>query len=417
MIEEISAQEASNLIEKTHSEDFLRFVRDNAKADVAALRLKYSAASNRELIYLAINQIECRKRFSSKLNQTLEACPDFLFPDVLAGEQSTSDLLADFHSAIVGDVSSVCDFTAGLGIDILHLAAKGIKCTACEMNPMRAETLRDNLASMHLENRVGVRCCDSVAALERGELSADTAFIDPARRAEDGSRIFAVRECKPDITAMEPALALHFSRLVAKLSPMLDVAAVTHSLQCVTNVYVIGTAVECKEIVTESYPGKTADAAPRIHSVTLQPEHNIHFDFTFEEEQNSSVAYGNPSVGDILVLPYPAVVKAGAYRLFAERYGLNKIAPNTHVYFWPENVVDDAIPGVKLRIEEIVPWQSKFIKRLHRRYPEAWVSVKNFGMTAAELQAKLAVKQRGDLRIIGVCDQRGERSLILTRPS
>ena len=59
-----------------------------------ALRLAVHGRSDGIDYEAAITQIECRRKFAAKLQQTLAAFPRFYFPSVLAGEQATSDLLA-----------------------------------------------------------------------------------------------------------------------------------------------------------------------------------------------------------------------------------------------------------------------------------------------------------------------------------
>ena len=75
--------------------EFFEWIAAHASDDVAKLRLKYGREYGD-----AIMQIECRRKFGKKLEQTLASFPDFYFPSVLAGEQSTSDLLASFHASL-----------------------------------------------------------------------------------------------------------------------------------------------------------------------------------------------------------------------------------------------------------------------------------------------------------------------------
>lgn len=144
---------------------FRSFIEVNADSDVASLRLKYLTEPDRTMYDFAITQIECRQRYSKKLADTLAHFDDFLFPDILAGEQSTSDAMASFHVGLVGNTPSLCDMTAGLGIDCLHIAATGTEVTACEINPLRAEVLSYNAIGLGVGQLIRVRNTDSVEAL------------------------------------------------------------------------------------------------------------------------------------------------------------------------------------------------------------------------------------------------------------
>lgn len=395
---------------------FRSFIEVNADSDVASLRLKYLTGPDRTMYDFAITQIECRQRYSKKLADTLAHFDDFLFPDILAGEQSTSDAMASFHVGLVGNTPSLCDMTAGLGIDCLHIAATGTEVTACEINPLRAEVLSYNAIELGVGQLIRVRNTDSVEALKKGVLSADTLFIDPARRDSDGRRVFGISDCTPDLIAIEPYVARHFKRMVAKLSPMLDVSAVARSLSGVTDIYVIGTTTECRELVSLSLPsGGQKDGNPTIHAVTLSPQRTMSFSFTRPDETEAQCKIATPAQGDILIIPYPAIIKAGAFRFTAEKYHLSKIAPNTHLYFTSEKSGLESVPGQKILIEDVVEWRSKNIKRLKNLIPQGWITVKNFGMTADELRGRLGIRSGGTHRIVGFTDNAGMRLLAIGR--
>ena len=70
---------------KEFTTEFFDWIRDHASDDVAKLRLKYGKEYGG-----AITQIECRRKFGKKLEQTLTSFPDFYFPSVLAGEHSST---------------------------------------------------------------------------------------------------------------------------------------------------------------------------------------------------------------------------------------------------------------------------------------------------------------------------------------
>lgn len=395
---------------------FRSFIEVNADSDVTSLRLKYLTGPDRTMYDFAITQIECRQRYSKKLADTLAHFDDFLFPDILACEQSTSDAMASFHVGLVGNTPSLCDMTAGLGIDSLHIAATGTEVTACEINPLRAEVLSYNAIGLGVGQLIRIRNTDSVEALKKGELSADTLFIDPARRDSDGRRVFGISDCTPDLIAIEPYVARHFYRMVAKLSPMLDVSAVARSLSVVTDIYVIGTSTECRELVSISLPSVgQKDGNPTIHAVTLSAQDTLSLSFNRAEEAEAQCIFATPTKGDILIIPYPAIIKAGAFRFTAEKYHLNKIAPNTHLYFTSEKSGLESVPGQKILIEDVVEWRSKNIKRLKNLIPQGWITVKNFGMSADELRSRLGIRPGGTRRIIGFTDNAGMRLLAIGR--
>ncbi len=396
-----------------YNTDFFEFIKKNSSANIQTLRLKYHGKSN-EWIYDALLQIECRQRFGKKLHDTLHKFPEFIFPDTLAGEQSTSDLLSEFHAGIVPEAADVTDLTSGLGIDCLHIARNGNKVNACELDPKRAKVLSYNAAAQGLSN-INVLNVDSVDALNKGCLNGDVAFIDPARRDNNGSRVFSLSDCAPDVTAILPQLRCHFRTLIAKVSPMLDITSLCKSLPGVSSIYILGTHTECKELVAIVNLGDQSNN-PIIHAVTLSPKDPpIVFKYTvpeITEASNAITQYNMPCENSYLYIPYPSVIKAGVSNLLASRYNLNRIAPNTHLFFSERNDIAN-FPGTHHRITSVIDWQSKNIKKFARTYPMGWVAVRNFGMTAEALAHKLGIKNGGDIRIIGVTDNCNNRKIIV----
>ena len=400
------------------SDEFWKFVRDNARADVSKLRLKYHGAESPAIDYeAAITQIECRQRFGSKLADTLGSAPEFFFANTLAGEQSTSYALAAFHASLMeSDGLSVTDLTCGLGIDVFHLARRASQVTGIDWQEHLAEALGYNARQLGLGNVRGL-CGDSVSMLTDGKLHADMAFIDPARRGEDGKRLFAVADCQPDVVALMPELRKCFRFLVVKLSPMLDVTQCLRELgKNVTDIYALGTRTECKELVAALDFSNETDC-PGIHAVTVGNDGKWDdFSFTIPEEEAAAPPRTiAPKAGWAVYEPFPAVMKAAPLKLLASRFqGLAKLASNTHVY--TSEVPIAAFPGTAWKVDEVVEWKSKNIKRLKSRLPQADVAVRNFGMSAAELQSKLGNRQGGNARLLGVTDSRGERLMLGRRP-
>ena len=397
-------------------QSFWKFVFDNAGADAAGLRLKYHGCGGMDYAF-AITQIECRKKFGKKLRETLAANHEFVFPSVLAGEQATSDLLAAYHASLIGEGERVADLTAGLGIDASHIAARAASVVAVERDALKADCLEANFGSM-----VDVVNADCRQYLEDCEDNAfDTVFIDPARRGADGSRVFALADCEPDLIEMLPLLRRKAKRLIVKASPMLDITNMMRDLPGVCRMIALVNTTECKELMAvvdlraEPMP---IDDVP-IDAVTLaegKPASEISFTRSLEASAESSSAI--PEVGGYLFEPYPAVMKAAPFGLLSQRYGVGKIHPNTQLYF--SDTIAEGFPGEAYRIEAVIPYESKYIKRLKSAYPQIQVTTRNFDVPADALRKKLGVKDGGNLRLFAVTGKMQQSSqpqkmMIVTR--
>lgn len=386
---------------------FRDFVIQHADDDPSRLRLEWHNRTQTAGFDVndAILQVECRQRFGRKLGLTLKRFPDFYFPSALAGEQATSDLLAGFHARFVDMNDILVDLTAGLGIDCARLAGVCREATAVERTEHTAEALRHNLDGLGLGHVRIVRgdCRDAIEGVK-----GTIAFIDPARRAADGSRVFGLADCEPDVVQMLPEIAKRFDRLVIKASPMLDITRMIADIPGITDIYVLGTTSECRELDAVVVFNREASSSPTIHAVTMFSDDNfIDYAFTRADEVNAEPAFAEslPTAGDILYEPYPSIMKAAPFRLISERFGLTKFSANTHLYFGPASSRANGItgfPGEQFGIIEVIPWQSKHIKRLSSRYPRISLTVRNFGMSANDLRRKLGVTDGGDLRLFAV---------------
>lgn len=394
------------------SDKFWNFVNEHMSDDPAKLRLRYHGDAE---MSCAITQIECRQRFGKKLSQTLQAYPHLVFGNTLCGEQSTSDALARIHISLLPRDCPVTDLTAGLGIDAMHAASAGHPVTACERDQALANALRDNTTGRDLK-MLRVLHGDSVEMLRDGILHGEVAFIDPARRGDGGRRLFGLTDCVPDVVSMLDDFRRHFKTLIIKASPMIDIrGGMVEPLECVTDVYAIGTTTQCKELVAVcdlTRPNITT-STQRIHSLTLLADgETSDFSFEMSEESGPQPSLRTPKVGDVVYEPYPSVMKCGGYRTLAYRYDTSKIAADTHLYVYDTEI--SGFPGQAWRVLEVLPWQSRVLKRFKNSYPKISVAVRNFDMAAAALQSRLGVKEGdGHLKLIAVTLADGTKALLV----
>lgn len=387
------------------NEDFFKWIDANKGEDTARLRLKYGPERALEIL-----QIDCRKRFGTKLKTTLERDPEFIFPTALSGEQSTSDSLAAFHATLIPSDARVIDLTAGLGIDVMALATRAAHVTAIERNETVADSLRHNTRMLDNISVVCADCREWIENFVSEEHHADVVFIDPARRDGDGGRTYSLDSCEPDVTLMLHTIRKAADVLIIKASPMLDITHTLKLLPPVSRVITLGTTTECKELDL-MIDFRESPVEPLISAVTVTPDGVSDFSFLRSMEEKATVLYGIPRVGQLILDPYPSVMKAGAMKLLSERFGLKKLAANTHVWFadsLPEN-----FPGRAFIVEEILPYASKHIKRYASRRPRIAVTARNFEITSDILRSKLGVKE-GPGRLFAVSDTNGNRFLITT---
>lgn len=385
--------------------DFYDWIEAHKAENPSKLRLKYGKERASEIL-----QIEMRQKHSSKFAETFLRNPHFIFPNSLAAEQSTSDLLALFHSSLVQPDYKVADLTAGLGIDAMAFARRAKSVVAIERNEEVADSLRRNSESLGNIKVINGDCRDIVDDWAKSGESFDVVFVDPARRDAAGGRVFALKACEPNILDMLPILAKITPKLIAKVSPMLDITQTIRELEPYTEqVIALGTSTECKELVAICDLRKTVGSEPLIRAVTVGVDFISEFCFTRSEEASATTLFGVPMAGDYIYDPYPAVMKTAPHKLLGYRFNVVKIGSNTHLWFSKE--LADDFPGNTFRILEVLPYMSKHIKRYSSRFPKVSVTARNFDISSDALRAKLGVSD-GPLRLFAVNAFDGRKLLI-----
>lgn len=392
--------------------EFWQWIESHANDDPIKLRLGASKWSE-PWIGEAINQVQRRKRCSKRLPILLSE-PQVFIPTDLSIEQSTSEALAHYHASLINEGDIVVDLTAGLGIDAMTMAHRAKYVTAVERDTIVAAALVYN-ATVHGYRNLSVvntSCEKWLQEASDDGFRCDVCYIDPARRGDNGQRVYGLDDCSPNVITLLPTIANICNRLIVKMSPMLDITSILRNLPYTCRIISLGTSTECKELIAiVAFQQDTT--TPLIEAVTIKNHEDMYsFAYTRDEEADTQVNIAMPNAGDNLYIPYPAVMKAGGLKVLCQRYGLSKPDANTQLFYCSE-IIDD-FPGQRLKIVEVLPYASSVIKRLNRRYPTAMVSERNMGISSDILRRKLAVRDGDEVRIIGFSAGK-ERFMLIAR--
>ena len=124
-----------------------------------------------------------------------------------------------------------------------------------------------------------------------------------ATTSDDGAT--ASPTAVPTSALYSPQLRAHTGKVVVKASPMLDAEAVAHQLHHVSDIYLIGTATECKG--TCSCRGLPAFRPPtpfRLHAVTVTRGATSHITIG-DDTHATAMPYVAPQTGMVIYEPYP----------------------------------------------------------------------------------------------------------------
>ena len=285
-------------------------------------------------------------------------------------------------------------------------------CRIAEHNKeIKNEKLKIKNISIH--NCTAEEFLSSVHGENEGKY--DLIFLDPARRDSHGGKVFRLGDCTPNVVELMPDLVSHLApegRIMLKLSPMIDLTQAIKELSAVSKVtpasvltwdiHVVAVKNEVKEVLLLSHQ-KSEFRTQTITAIDLDKKEQA-FVFTREEEQTAQpqMVLGTCPNGTWLYEPNAAILKGGAYKLVSERFGLQKLDVNTHLYV-SDKLVED-FPG---RVWKTSPLPSP----KERVISQANVIVRNYPLTAEQLKKKLHLRDGGTAYVIG-CRVNGKPVLL-----
>lgn len=402
---------------------------------------------------LALTTLEVRRKLRDKVPQW-HAVPSLVYPLRISGEQCSSSATARYKASVALAASQqalwaqnacchvssdaaastfgqkclpggcIADLTGGLGVDSWAFAQVFREVLYNEMRPELADAAVHNFRELGVTN-IQVRNCalvpSGMASADRpengrtvseilGPFRPDILFLDPARRAADGRKVFRLEDCQPDVLRLLPELLSACPRLLLKLSPMADITLVCNQLGCVREVHVVSADGECKELLLLLEAGW---AGPRTLTVV---EDGAVMQVPVAGGTPGAVMAGTlsapPSAGDLLFEPGKALLKAGAFDLPCT-FGLSKLGRHTHLY------VGAAIPealrpfGKCFRLLEALPLDKRGMRTIGQKYPRADVTARNIPLTSDQLRVKLGVRSGGDVHIFGLHSDALHSNLLL----
>lgn len=359
--------------------DTRQFIEAHLFDDVHELALKHHNA--KVDMALALRQIAARQLLRKKVPSWADN-PDLLFPAHLSIEQCSSEATARYKASLLGG-GRFADLTGGLGVDCYFISQNFQHCDYVEVSEELCALAEHNFGVLSDAMVTRINPMSAEEYLHHCE-PLDGIFIDPARRDVHGRKVVSVADCSPNVMELQTLMLQKAKRVMVKLSPMLDISLALKELEHIKEVHVVAVGNECKEllfIMEATFEGSPTFVCVNLE--TLQPP----VTFTMEEEKASGLQLAK-EVGRYLYEPNAAVMKGGCYRLLTERYGVEQLHRNSHLYT-SEKLIED-FPG---RIFEVEDWAlyGKKAKTLLEGVEKASIAVRNFPMTVAELRKQLKI--------------------------
>ena len=476
-------------------DSFTQFLIDHAQDDTDRLLLGRAKWPEIDMD-LAVHTIGGRRRLRTKVPEWTEI-QGLRYPTRLCTEQCSSAATARYKAALAARILSasptdadneaprgsfsgtgqrdkedagaksgrIADLTGGLGVDAWAFSAVAEEVLHNEMDPALSEAVRHNFGLLGVGN--ATFRCDCVAPGRIADLLGDfrpgLIYLDPARRAGDGRKVFRLEDCRPDVLSLKKELLRHAPHLLLKISPMADISLLIRQLGGtdlpggrVREVHIVEADGECKELlvwigrgwngpyrlvvcrIPGTGPAGPISVSPAEGSNRSRGVAALCFDPDAESgavpqfvsvpgnRAGSPAGDAGPLSGGWLFEPGKALSKAGLFNTLCDGTGLLKLSRHTHLYFLPPSAVaklsaapvaGEALPGEapaasgrlqsilalgKLyRIREIHPFSGKTVKAVGKAWPRADVTAKDLSLSSDELRKRLGVVSDAAVHIFG----------------
>lgn len=358
------------------------FIYTNKSVDVRAVSLgksPFPGVTARELA----TQIKGHQTALVKFPTWAET-PGIYYPPTLNLEQASSERLGQYKAGLVGG-GVLVDLTGGFGVDSFCFSQRVERVHYCERDTALAAVASHNFRRLGAD-RIEVHPGDGLRALKdiaSGEGRIDWIYLDPSRRREGGGRVFRLEDYQPPVASLLPELFQYSRNILLKTAPMLDLTEGGKQLGNVREVHVVGYQNEVKELLwwlqkDWEGPGDLIAADLKYPQPPLR--------FSPAEENQASATYSEPL--PFLYEPNACLLKAGAFKTVAARYGLHKLHPHTHLYTSGSRI---PFPGRRFEIREVLPYKPGKLP-----FRKANVSARNFPESVARIRRRNRIADGGD---------------------
>ena len=374
---------------------------------LALQRNRFPQLSDTDFRFL-LQQIEGRQRTKDKLPSFAQN-PDWWYPVRLSCEQCSSEATARYKAEIIKPFigqadATLIDLTAGYGVDTFFMSEHTQRAHYVERNAELCAIAQHNFAlsrpHIQVHNTTAEEFLSSLPISNSPyPISNTLIYLDPARRSQSGGKVFRIEDCEPNVIELLPTLRQHASHIMIKFSPMLDITAALRVLGKDWDTHIVAVNNEVKEVLFLTGTGV-------MHAVNIRGMRTDQFLFSPEDEKQAQLTIAT-DIQQYIYEPNAAIIKAGAFRWIGERYELQKLDTNTHLYTSDTFMSD--FPG---RIWEVVEAEVKDPKKQLDSLAKYSILSRNYPLSPEEIRKKYKLKD-GDDRYLLAARHLGKPRLIL----
>ena len=380
---------------------------------LALQRNRFSQLSDTDFRFF-LQQVEGKQRTHDKL-PTFAQIEDWWYPVRLSCEQCSSEATARYKAELIGHKhDTLIDLTAGYGVDTFFMAEHTQQAHYVERNAELCAIAEHNFSlyrpNIQVHNTTAEEFLSSLPITNSQYPIANTPYpishtliyLDPARRSQSGSKVFRIEDCEPNIIDLLPSLRKHTSHIMIKFSPMLDITAALRILGNDWDTHIVAVNNEVKEVLFLTGTGV-------MHAVNIRGMQTDRLLFSPEDEKQAQLTIAS-DIQQYIYEPNAAIIKAGAFRLVGERYGLQKLDTNTHLY-----TSSTLLPDFPGRVWEVIDAEIKEPKKQLDTKAKYSILSRNYPLSPEEIRKKYKLKDGDDMYLLAARHQGKPKLILATR--
>lgn len=369
---------------KLISSDIQNYINQNLNSDFTKLLLKKSPFSDVTMQEI-VQQIKGRKTAEKKFPFLTKE--GIVFPPNLNLEQASSQSTAEYKAQNLTR-KSFLDLTCGFGIDAYFLSKNFDEVTLIEQNSELISIVENNWKT--LGRKANFINENLEKFLENSQQKFDVIYLDPARRDQQNKKKFLLEDLSPNLLEIQEKLHSITDKIIVKLSPLIDISYLISELKNITEIQIIAVRNDVKELVLIIENNQSTDNQQPTTIKCINLESNeAEFSFNFNDEKSAKSEFSESL--NFLYIPNNSILKAGAFNIISEKFGLKKLHPNTHFYTSEHNI--ENFPGRVLQVEKI---DAKDLKKGEKFN----IVSKNYPLKPEEIKKKYKLNDGGNHYLI-----------------
>lgn len=351
-------------------------------SDFALKKHPFGTISSKELTQQLVGFQKSKKKLP-----TWYTTKNILFPPKINLEQTSSENTAMYKASLVSGENMI-DITGGFGIDSYFFSKKVSHLFYCELNSDLQQLAHHNFKALGVSN-IDSKCINGIEVLKQNS-HLDWVFIDPSRRSNTKGKVFLLKDCLPNVSAMMPFIFNHSKNVLIKTAPIFDITQGFRELQHIKEVHIVAIENEVKELLWVLEKGFTGEVT--YVCASLEKERNHIYKISDNELKTAKASFG--TLSNYLYEPYAVFMKLGGFNWVSSYFKLEKLQEMSHLYTSKQLV---EFPGKRFNVIQTYAYNKQAIKELSGG--KASVVTRNFKLTVSMLRKKMKLKE-DDMRFL-----------------